>query len=59
MTLTQKQCELLLNMVNGSLTMLYHSGIPIAADTSKDIDIIKAELTKELMEAVKRERLKK
>ena len=59
MILTKRQCELLLNMVNGSLTMLYHSGIPIATDTSKDIDIIKAELTKELMEAVKRERLKK
>lgn len=56
MTLTKKQCELLLNMVNGSLTMLYHSGIPIAVDTGRDIDIIKAEITKELMETAKRER---
>ena len=56
MTLTKTQCELLLNMVNGSLTMLYHSGIPIATDTGKDIEIIKAEITKELMEAAKRER---
>ena len=56
MNLTKKQCELLLNMVNGSLTMLYHSGIPIAANTSTDIDIIKAEITKELLKAAKRER---
>lgn len=55
MTLTKRQCELLLNMVNGSLTMLYHSGIPIATDTSKDIDIIKAEITKELIKTAKRE----
>ena len=59
MILTTKQCELLLNMVNGSLTMLYHSGIPIAVDTSEDIDTIKAEITKELIEAAKRERAQK
>lgn len=56
MILTSKQCDLLLNMINVSLAMLYFSRIPVAKETSDDIDAIKAAITQELIEAVKREK---
>ena len=36
--------------------MLYFSRIPVAKETSDDIDAIKAAITQELTEAVKREK---
>ena len=55
MILTAKQCDLLLNMVNASLSAAFRSGIPIHKDYYDDIEIIKHELYQEMQEAVKRE----
>ena len=41
MTLTKKQCDLLYNMVNCSITTAMQSGIPIHEDYYEDIEMIK------------------
>ena len=55
MTLTRKQCELLINAFNASITTAVNSGIPIGKEYYQDIDIIKEKLYEELGEANKRE----
>ena len=55
MVLTRKQCQLLINMVNASITVAANSGIPIGKEYYQDIDIIKEKLYKELAELNKRE----
>ena len=55
MTLTRNQCQLLINMVNASITTAMNSGIPIGKEYCQDIDIIKEKLYEELAEANKRE----
>ena len=48
MTLTKKQCELLLSMFNASICRAQESGIPIGREYYEDIDIIKQKLYEEL-----------
>lgn len=48
MILTTKQLDLLLQMVNASITIAVSSGIPISQDCCKDIDAIKEYLYKEI-----------
>ena len=55
MILTRKQCELLINVFNASITTAMNSGIPIGKEYYQDIDIIKEKLYEELAEANKRE----
>jgi hypothetical protein len=55
MTLTRNQCQLLINMVNASITTTMNSGIPIGKEYYQDIDIIKEKLYEELAESNKRE----
>lgn len=55
MTLTAKQCNLLLNIVNASITRASQSGIPIHKDYYDGIEIIKSEIYKEMAKAVERE----
>ena len=46
--LTRKQIELLIKMVNASITMAANSGIPIGEEYYDDIDKIKKTLYEEL-----------
>lgn len=55
MTLTRKQCELLINVFNASITTAMSSGIPIGKEYYQDIDVIKEKLYEELAESNKRE----
>ena len=55
MTLTYKQCELLINIVNAGITRAVQSGIPIGQEYYKDIDTIKNELYTERQMAINRE----
>lgn len=55
MTLTHKQCELLINIVNAGITRAVQNGIPIGQEYYKDIDIIKNELYTERRMAINRE----
>lgn len=48
MTLTTKQCTLLLNIFNAGITRAVESGIPIGKEYYEDIDIIKEKLYNEL-----------
>ena len=54
MTLTKKQAELLINIVNASVEMSMKSGIPIGREYYEDIDIIKDKLYQEMAEANRR-----
>lgn len=56
MELTIKQCNLLLDMFNASITRALQSGIPIGKEYYADIDAIKDKLYAERQAAVKRER---
>lgn len=56
MELTIKQCNLLLDMFNASITRALQSGIPIGKEYYEDIDAIKDKLYAERQAAVKRER---
>ena len=49
MTLTKKQTELLIDMVNASIEMAMKSGIPIGKEYYEDIDIIKQKLYEEFV----------
>ena len=53
MTLTVKQCELLIDMFNASIGMAMKSGIPIGEEYYKDIDAIKEQLYQALAKGVK------
>lgn len=55
MELTRNQCQLLINIVNASITAAMNSGIPIGKEYYQDIDIIKEKLYEELAESNKRE----
>jgi hypothetical protein len=55
MTLTTKQCRLLLDMFNASLKNAINSGIPIGNEYYEDIDTIKEKLRIEMQEAISRE----
>lgn len=55
MVLTTKQCDLLLNIFNASLTRAAQSGIPIGKEYYEDLNAIKEKIYKELREAVLRE----
>ena len=55
MKLNRKQCIMLIDMVNGSITMAKQSGIPIAEQYWGDIDYIKEQLYQELTQATKEE----
>ena len=57
MTLTYKQCALLINVFNAGLERAANSGFPIDPDYYSDIDAIKAKLYREHQEACKRETL--
>ena len=48
MTLTKKQCELLINIFNAGISRVIESGISIEKEYYKDIDIIKTKLYEEL-----------
>ena len=48
MTLTAKQCTLLLNIFNAGITRAVESGIPIGKEYYEDIDIIKEQIYQEL-----------
>ena len=48
MTLNRKQCDLLLDIINGSIIMAKYSGIPIDNKSSRDIDDIKQKLYEEI-----------
>ena len=54
MTLTRKQCELLINVFNTSVTTAMSSGIPIGKEYYQDIDVIKEKLYEELAESNER-----
>lgn len=54
MTLTYKECELLLGMVKTSIIHATQSGIPIGKEYYKEIDEIKDKIYAEMQEAVKR-----
>ena len=56
MELTIKQCNLLIDMFNASITRALQSGIPIGKEYYEDIDAIKEKLYTERQAAVKRER---
>lgn len=56
MELTIKQCNLLLDMFNASITHALQSGIPIGKEYYADIDAIRDKLYAERQAAVKRER---
>ena len=47
MTLTKKQAELLINMLNASICRAQESGIPIGKEYYEDIDAIKDKLYEE------------
>ena len=49
MNLTVKQLELLISMVNASITMAANSGIPIGQEYYQDIDAIKEQLYQALV----------
>lgn len=55
MILTREQCNLLMQMVNASISMAVRSGIPIGKEYYENIEIIKEEINKESMEAYRRE----
>lgn len=55
MVLTAKQCDLLINIFNASLTRAMQSGIPIGKEYYEDLDAIKEKIYKEQYEAVLRE----
>ena len=55
MKLNREQCIMLIDMVNGSITMAKQSGIPIAQQYWSDIDYIKEQLYQELARANKEE----
>ena len=55
MELTRNQCQLLINIVNASITAAMNNGIPIGKEYYQDIDIIKEKLYEELAELNKRE----
>ena len=55
MKLNREQCIMLIDMVNGSITMAKQSGIPIAPQYWADIDYIKELLYQELTQATKEE----
>lgn len=57
MTLTYKQCALLINVFNAGLERAAKSGFPIDPDYYSDIDTIKEKLYLEHQEACKREML--
>ena len=48
MVLTNKQCILLINMVNASVERAMSSGIPIGKEYYRDIDEIKEKLYQEI-----------
>jgi hypothetical protein len=48
MTLNKEQCNLLLDIINGSIAMAKYSGIPIDDNSSKNIDDIKQKLYEEI-----------
>ena len=54
MTLTKKQCELLISMFNASVGRAQESGIPISSEYYEDIDAIHDKLYQELAEANRR-----
>ena len=56
MELTIKQCNLLLDMFNASITRAVQSGLPIGKEYYADIDAIKDKLYAERQAAVKRAR---
>ena len=56
MELTIKQCNLLLDMFNASITRAVQSSLPIGKEYYADIDAIKDKLYAERQAAVKRER---
>ena len=55
MTLTVKQCELLISMFNASISRAVESGIPIGQEYYSDLDEIKSKLYTERQEAISRE----
>ena len=55
MTLTVKQCELLISMFNASVSRAAESGIPIGQEHYSDIDEIKSKLYAERQAAISRE----
>jgi hypothetical protein len=55
LVLTTKQCDLLINIFNASLTRAAQSGIPIGKEYYEDLDTIKEKLYKEQYEAMLRE----
>ena len=55
MTLTVKQCELLISMFNASVRRAVESGIPIGQEYYSDIDEIKNKLYAERQEAINKE----
>lgn len=57
MTLTKEQCNLLLSMVNASISNAINSGIPIGKEYYEDIDAIKDKLNTEMCEAIYKERV--
>ena len=54
MTLTKKQCELLISMFHASIGRAQESGIPISSEYYEDIDTISDKLYQELAEANRR-----
>lgn len=55
MTLTVKQCELLISMFNAGVRRAVESGIPIGQEYYSDIDEIKNKLYAERQEAISKE----
>ena len=55
MTLTVKQCELLISMFNASISRAVESGIPIGQEYYSDIDEIKNKLYAERQVAISKE----
>lgn len=55
MTLTVKQCELLISMFNASINRATESGIPIGQEYYSDIDEIKNKLYAERQAAINKE----
>ena len=55
LTLTVKQCDLLIHIFNASIESATKSGIPIGKEYYEDLDIIKKQLYQELSEGIRRE----
>lgn len=54
MTLTKKQCELLISMFNASICRAQESGIPIGREYYEDIDTLRDKLYQEMAEINRR-----